>query len=700
MLIADLGRREPPGRGVAQIIGLRTPRVLHALFEQSDLPVGVQRVPIEALFGGIGARGGGPAHGPLREMPGDTIGYRSQPGHFRPVIEHDINPVPAEVGRQIGLIERAPFLHPAVELVEPQAAHVASPGQHRVEDGGVGMQLHVAGNAATGAFEGMQLGVVLPAPVGLDDGDGRAGGVVVEGDPADRARLPSCLPAVPLPGAADLRLDVVHDAADGVVVRLVDHPALGLGRGEGPCHRDRLRRGECQIDVADPRPGRVHPLVVLLHGQFAARGRAAGQDILTLLRGEFGLLRSQNGLEAPYRPLRGFRRQSRAVCFPAGQNVLDLGAPGHPAFIRSEDRADAFRCRPVLFPRNVAAVRALAVQEVGDFARGERFGGGDAKPFGQRRVHVPTGCRRRTAVVLAGARLVCRTVEAFTGALPVASPVNACTAEGGDSLVPVHQSRSHKRTKRPDRHFVSGWGAARGIRAALGQPISFTRYQLVKRLPGRKLPADRLSRIARRGGFCRRRRPQALVVVLRHRRHLRRKRLLQQVLAHGARSRRGTRRACPIGQHISVPRGGRGGPILQAGLELPADGLRQRRHKRDQARLVLVHLLNPGGESLKHLGDRRRPGLFGGGSQDFREHLRLRLAGLQQLIQDRQNVLLNLPVLCQLLHESGHGVGHVCQVSRVFRRCHRPSCRSQPCTHGLIIPGKPVRRAPVRHGDG
>ena len=130
-------------------------------------------------------------------MLGDTIGHRGQPGHFRAVIEHDIDPMPAQVGREIGLIERAPFLHPAVELVEPQAAHAAGFGQHGVEDGGVGMQLHVAGNAATGALEGVQLGVVLPAPVGLDDGDGRAGGVVVEGDPADRARLPSSCPPSP-----------------------------------------------------------------------------------------------------------------------------------------------------------------------------------------------------------------------------------------------------------------------------------------------------------------------------------------------------------------------------------------------------------------------------------------------------------------------------------------------------------------------
>jgi len=305
MLVADLGRCKPPGRGIAQIVGLRTPRVLHALFEQADLPVGVQGVPIQTLFGGVGARGGGAARGPLREMLRDMLGHGRKPGHLRPVIGHDIDPVLAQIGREIGLIERAPFLHAPVELVEPQAAHAAGLGQHRVEKGGVGMELHVAGDAASSTLEGVQLGVFLAAPVGLDDGDGRPGGVVVERDPADRARLPPVLSGLALSGAADLRLDIPHDAADSVMVRLVDHPALGVGRSEGPGNRNRLRRGECQVDVTDPRPGRVHPLMILLHGQLAAGSGAAGQDVLTLLRGQRLLPGAENGLETPYGPQRG-----------------------------------------------------------------------------------------------------------------------------------------------------------------------------------------------------------------------------------------------------------------------------------------------------------------------------------------------------------------------------------------------------------
>jgi len=285
------------------------------------------------------------------------------------------------------------------------------------------MELHVAGDAAAGSFEGVQLGVVLAAPVGPDDGDGRPGGVVVEGDPADRARLPSGLSTIPLPGAADLRLDLAHDAADGVMVRLVDHRALGVGRGEGPCDRNRLRRGERQVDVTDPCSGRVHPLVILLHGQLAARGGATGQDVLTLLRGQRCLLGAESGLETPDGPLRGLGWQCRAVHLPASQDVFKLGARGHPALVHSEDRSDPLGRRPSLLALDVAAIRALAVQEIGDLARGEGLDGVDAKPLGECRVHVPAGRRRRAAVVLAGARLLGRAVEPFAGAWPIIAAV-------------------------------------------------------------------------------------------------------------------------------------------------------------------------------------------------------------------------------------------------------------------------------------
>ena len=115
----------------------------------------------------------------------DAVGHDGESGHLCPVIEHDIHPVCTEVGREIRLIERAPFLHPPIELVEPQAPHAATLRQDGVEDGRVGMKLHVAGDAARGTLECVQLGVLLATAVGFDDFDGRPGGVVVEGHPTD-----------------------------------------------------------------------------------------------------------------------------------------------------------------------------------------------------------------------------------------------------------------------------------------------------------------------------------------------------------------------------------------------------------------------------------------------------------------------------------------------------------------------------------
>ncbi len=113
--------------------------------------------------------------------------------------------------------------------------------------------------------------------------------------------------------------------------------------------------------------------------------------------------------------------------------------------------------------------------------------------------------------------------------------------------------------------------------------------------------------------------------------------------------------------------------VKQAGLELSPDRLRQLGHKRDQIGLVLLHLPDPGGKDLEGLSDRRRSGLLGGGCKDVRQHLRLRLVGRQQLIQDRQDGLLNLPLLRQLLCDHAHGVGYVGQASPVYRRWHHTS---------------------------
>jgi hypothetical protein len=114
-----------------------------------------------------------------------------------------------------------------------------------------------------------------------------------------------------------------------------------------------------------------------------------------------------------------------------------------------------------LLSLDVAAIRALAVQEVGDFGRCQGFGGVDAQPLGKGWVHVPPGRGRRTAVVLA-------------------RPVMAGAAKRRAGRVPLHQPRGHEGAKRADRQFVPGERAACGIRAAFGQPIGLARNQFVK----------------------------------------------------------------------------------------------------------------------------------------------------------------------------------------------------------------------------
>ena len=337
------------------------------------------------------------------------------------------------------------------------------------------------------------------------------------------------------------------------MVRLVDHPALGAGRGEGPGDRHGLRRGERQVDVADPGPGSVHSLVILLHCEFDTRGRAAGQDVFTLFRRQRLLPGTENRLKAPDSFSRDFNRQSRSVHLPSRQDIFKLGTCGHAALIHRENRSDALGRGSLLPSRDLIAVRALTIQEVGDVAGREGFGGVYPKPPGQRRVHVPAGHRRRAAVVLAGTRPHARTVEAFARALAViASLAMAGAVKRSNGFLPLHHARGDERSKRADRHRVPGQRAAFGIGAVLRQTIGFSRHQLVKRLTARKSTIGHLGRIPCHGGgrWCRR--AQALVIVLRHRRHLWRQRLLQQMLAHRACRGRGARGACPVSEHVSV----------------------------------------------------------------------------------------------------------------------------------------------------
>jgi hypothetical protein len=134
-----------------------------------------------------------------------------------------------------------------------------------------------------------------------------------------------------------------------------------------------------------------------------------------------------------------------------------------------------------LLSLDVAAIRALAVQEVGDFGRCQGFGGVDAQPLGKGWVHVPPGRGRRTAVVLAGTRPLGRAIKPFAGVSSIiARPVMAGAAKRRAGRVPLHQPRGHEGAKRADRQFVPGERAACGIRAAFGQPIGLARNQFVK----------------------------------------------------------------------------------------------------------------------------------------------------------------------------------------------------------------------------
>jgi len=142
---------------------------------------------------------------------------------------------------------------------------------------------------------------------------------------------------------------------------------------------------------------------------------------------------------------------------------------------------------------------------------------------------------RRTAVVLACARPLGRAVEPLAGISSIlAGLIVAGAAKQSDGLVPLREPRGHERTECSDRQLAPGQRTARGIGAALGQPVGLSRHEVVKPHPVRNPASSRLG-VARRGGFGGSRWAKALVVVLRHRCHLRRQRLLQQVLAHGPR---------------------------------------------------------------------------------------------------------------------------------------------------------------------
>ena len=228
--------------------------------------------------------------------------------------------------------------------------------------------------------------------------------------------------------------------------------------------------------------------------------------------------------------------------------MLKLAARGHSAFIHAEHRADAFRAGLFLLPLDVLAVCALTVQQVRYLARGQRLRRVDPKPLRQCRVHVLARRRGRAAIIRPAAGLVHGPLKPRNQV--VVRPGVAHATQRSNRLVSLNQPGRHESALGVQLQLGTRQGVTGGVAASLRKAVGLARHQLVKHLAVRKSAAGRLARVApcRRLGW--RRRAQALLVILGHRRHLRRKRLLHQVLAHRASCRRGAGRSCAIRQHV------------------------------------------------------------------------------------------------------------------------------------------------------
>ena len=73
-------------------------------------------------------------------------GIGGQLGRLGPLVQHDVDPEGAQVGRQVGLIVGADLMHPVVHRQHVHAADRAVLAHHDVGRGDMGMQLHVAGD--------------------------------------------------------------------------------------------------------------------------------------------------------------------------------------------------------------------------------------------------------------------------------------------------------------------------------------------------------------------------------------------------------------------------------------------------------------------------------------------------------------------------------------------------------------------------
>ena len=180
MAIADFHRHPLPGCQVRNIVSLVLARVLHPGFEQTHLAISIQRIPVQALRGGEGAGGGSAAQGPFGELLADMLRHVHQPRHFGAGIKTHFNAVAAQIGREIRLIERAPFLDPTLQPGQVQAANMTAFRLDGIEDCGMSVELHVAGHAATRVFQSVKFGLLLAIWQIAHDRHGGAGGIVIE----------------------------------------------------------------------------------------------------------------------------------------------------------------------------------------------------------------------------------------------------------------------------------------------------------------------------------------------------------------------------------------------------------------------------------------------------------------------------------------------------------------------------------------
>ena len=201
----------------------------------------------------------------------------------------------------------------------------------------MGVDLHVAGRPSGRACQWMQFGRELAAVLLARDFHRRPSSIVVEGHPADIARLIAVSASLAFAGAPDLRLHLLQHTLDGVFVRQVEHRTLRLRRRKGPGHGERLRRGEGQVDIADPGFGGVHGSLPIAIGQFRVVCAPPAPDMRAVFSCDFLRGYAHSACE-PGHGARGLIiGQDVTIGAPASKHVSELHAIGASVALEAED---------------------------------------------------------------------------------------------------------------------------------------------------------------------------------------------------------------------------------------------------------------------------------------------------------------------------------------------------------------------------